>query len=76
MKEFNMDLYILNTKFETIAILDYYESLIWTERYYSEGDFEIYTTASKEIIDTLKQDYYIFTKDSEDTMIIEQIQLS
>lgn len=71
-----MDLYILNTKFEAIAILDYYESLIWTERYYSEGDFEIYTTASKEIIDTLKQDYYIFTKDSEDTMIIEQIQLS
>ena len=37
-----MDLYILNTKFEAIAILDYYESLIWTERYYREGDFEIY----------------------------------
>lgn len=71
-----MDLYILDPNFNAIAILDYYESLIWTERYYSEGDFEIYTTARKDIIETLKEDNYIWTKDSEDTMIIEQVQLS
>lgn len=71
-----MDLYILDPNFNAIAILDYYESLIWTERYYREGDFEIYTTARKDIIETLKEDNYIWTKDSEDTMIIEQVQLS
>lgn len=71
-----MDLYILDPNFNAIAVLDYYESLIWTERYYREGDFEIYTTARKDIIETLKEDNYIWTKDSEDTMIIEQVQLS
>lgn len=71
-----MDLYILDTDFNAISILDYYESLIWTERYYSEGDFEIYTTARTDVIETLKEDNYIWSKDSEDTMIIEQVQLS
>ena len=40
-----MEVLVLNTEFESVAIIDTFESLIWTDRYYEAGDFEIYTAA-------------------------------
>ena len=40
-----MDLYILNKNFEKIGLIDTYESVIWTTRYYTYGDFELYIPA-------------------------------
>lgn len=54
------DLYILNEKFETHAIVDTYKSLIWTERYYEAGDFELVVPASKQALDIFKDGYYIY----------------
>ena len=53
------DLYILNEKFETHAIVDTYKSFIWTERYYEAGDFEIVVPASKQALEIFKDGYYI-----------------
>lgn len=36
-----MDLYILDEQFRRVELVDIYESLIWTERYTSIGDFEL-----------------------------------
>lgn len=36
-----MDVYVLDASLNRTAILDNYESLIWTERYASLGDFEL-----------------------------------
>ena len=36
-----MELLVLNTDYESIAVIDTYESFIWTDRYNSYGDFEI-----------------------------------
>lgn len=66
-----MEFLVLNTKFEAIAILDVFESFIWTDRYAKCGDFEIYTSSDRQIIETLKEDFYIWTEDSEHVMIIE-----
>lgn len=68
-----MDLYIANTEFENIFVLDSYNSLIWTDRYNSYGDFEIYTNMNISLLEYLKQDYYIRRDDSEHVMIIEKI---
>lgn len=68
-----MDLYIANTEFENIFVLDSYNSLIWTDRYNSYGDFEIYTNMNISLLEYLKQDYYIRRYDSEYVMIIEKI---
>lgn len=68
-----MDLYIANTEFENIFVLDSYNSLIWTDRYNSYGDFEIYTNMNIDLLEHLKQDYYIRRDDSEHVMIIEKI---
>lgn len=66
-----MEFLVLNTKFEAIAILDVFESFIWTDRYAKCGDFEIYTSSDRQIIESLKEDFYIWTEDSEHVMIIE-----
>lgn len=34
--------YVLDYNFEQIGVIDSYKSTIWTERFYSSGDFEIY----------------------------------
>lgn len=36
-----MEVYIVNSEFDKLTVLDEYESFIWTERYSSYGDFEI-----------------------------------
>ena len=37
-----MTLYILNAEFNAQSIIEKYESLIWTERWQEEGDFELH----------------------------------
>ena len=66
-----MEFLVLNTKFEAVTILDVFESFIWTDRYSKCGDFEIYTSSDRQTIEALKEDFYIWTEDSEHIMIIE-----
>lgn len=71
-----MEVFVLNTNFETLGIIDVYESFIWTDRYNSYGDFEIYTPITDKMMELLKQDNYIWFKESDHMMIVEEIQIS
>lgn len=71
-KEF---LYIYNTKFELVGIIDTYKSLIWTERYFTYGDFELQILLPSKKINLLKTNYYVLRQDKEEAMIIEEIQI-
>lgn len=66
-----MEVLILDTNFESVAIIDSFESLIWTDRFYECGDFEIYTGMREDILDIIKPDYYLWNSDSDRVMIIE-----
>lgn len=68
-----MELRILNTDFQDVDIIDSYESLIWTERYRECGDFELYTSLAHSYIPNLMPGYYLKLRDSDHTMIIEDI---
>lgn len=68
-----MDLFILNTDLDLVAIIDTYESLIWTERYDQYGDFELKMPITPEILTYIRQDYYIENPESEYIMIVEKI---
>ena len=70
-----MELVVLDVSLRTIDIVDNFESLIWVERYSAYGDFEIYIFVNAWLLGTLKQDYYLWLKGSEQTMIIEGIQI-
>lgn len=68
-----MDLFILNTNLDVVAIVDVYTSLIWAERYDQCGDFELKLPVSSGFLACFKQDYYIEIPESEHLMIIEKI---
>jgi hypothetical protein len=70
-----MELLVLDTTFKSIAIIDTYESFIWNDRYDSYGDFELYTKATIDIVSLLKKNYYLYNKESEHLMIIENVQI-
>ena len=69
-----MDIWILDKNFNVVDILDTYESLIWTDRFNGYGDFEIYTAATAKTLNNLRQDYYLWSGESEHVMIIDTIQ--
>lgn len=66
-----MELLILDEKLSGVDTLDIFESLIWTDRYSKCGDFEIYVPASTKMLSKLQKDRYIYAKESEHVMIIE-----
>ena len=59
-----MDLIVLNENRIPIAIIDTYQSLIWTDRYWDCGDFELCASATNDIFGCIRQDYYLQTRDS------------
>jgi len=66
-----MEILVLNTAFEGQGVIDTFESFIWSERFSEYGDFEIYTTPSPSLLDLVKYDYYLWVKDSDRVMIVE-----
>lgn len=70
-----MEFRVLNESFVAQGIVESVESMIWTERYYGQGDFEIYVNFSYDMLNLLREDYYLLNSDSDRTMIIETIQI-
>lgn len=70
-----MELYVLDTNFNKIGVIDDYESIIWTPRYYDTGDFEIQMPANSPNIALLEKDNYIKRFDDKRVMIIEAVNI-
>lgn len=75
-----MDIFVLNSNFERIALMDEYESCIWNIKYFDVGDFELYISASCENIKLLQRGHYL-VRDKDivagcmyNVMIIEKIE--
>lgn len=65
---------LLNEHFETVAVIDTYESFIWTDRYNECGDFEIMLPGTQDNLDLYKIGYYVEIDSSEHTMIVETLE--
>lgn len=71
-----MDMFILDTAYQAVAVLDTFQSRIWTDRYNRYGDFEVYIPAIMPVCSFLQEGYYLYSPDLSDRMmIIEDIQL-
>lgn len=71
-----MELLILDTDFVSIDIIDTFDSLIWTDRYNEYGDFELVMSVEHSHFDSIKENHYIWMKESEHCMIIETISIN
>ena len=53
-----MEVYLLDAKFDTVAIIDDFTSLIWRRRYNTVGDFELH--CSPQYYKTLSGCSYVY----------------
>ncbi|MFA6728736.1 MAG: hypothetical protein WCS17_11070, partial [Prevotella sp.] len=67
---------MFDQNWDRVAVLDQYESLIWTDRYNSAGDFEISTVPTISDVDEIKLGNYIHIDGTDHYMIIEDIELN
>ena len=71
-----MELRVLGPSLEPIHIIDEFESLIWTERYFESGDFELYTPYNSDIFRILSKDTYVWLDDARSLMIVEDREIT
>ena len=71
-----MDIYVYNSNLERIGLIDVYQSLIWTKRYYQLGDFELYIHASTGLFEILQKDNILVREDDDSLMVIEHIEIT
>lgn len=70
-----INIYVLDTNFDVAGVIDAYESFIWTDRFCSYGDFELYTAFDSYLLSLCRQGYYLYIKYSEHLMIIEGLEI-
>lgn len=70
-----MDLYVLDSEFNQIAIIDDFKSLIWAKRYTKFGDCELYVRAWDRYIYTLQKGHYLVRNDDGMVCRIDSVEL-
>lgn len=66
---------VMNSQFERLAVIDEYNSLIWTTRYYTCGDFELCVDIDEKTNGLFHKGYYIMREDDENVGVVEKIQI-
>lgn len=66
-----MEIELINGAFEKIHVLDTFKSLIWTDRYWKYGDFDIIVGATDQALNHLISTKYLKLKESEHIMTLE-----
>lgn len=71
-----MNFYLLDNNLNYLQVIEVYRSLIWTTRYYTAGDFELYTPATPALLNTLQPGYFIIRDDDlTQAMIINNFEI-
>jgi hypothetical protein len=66
-----MELITLGTNFQPANLVENYKSLVWTERYASEGDFQIESNDIEYLINALPLESYVSLRESTVPMVVE-----
>ena len=60
-----MQLYILDSNYETIGMIDEAESVLWNKKYNDVGECEIYIPCDKTYISILRRGHYVYRYDDD-----------
>jgi hypothetical protein len=66
-----MEITLLDDTFEELYVFDVFKSLIWTDRYWKYGDFEIVVSPTTDILAKLLDTTYLTLPESPHHMILE-----
>lgn len=67
---------VLNHKFEKIAIVDEFNSLMWCVRYNNVGALDLEIEANAQTIDVFRKDYFITRNDDKHIFRIEALEIN
>ena len=70
-----MNIYIRDVNLRFVGIIDSYSSIIWANRYFDTGDFELCVPAAPSSLNLLRPDYYLCREDDNAMMIVEKHEL-
>lgn len=70
-----MQLYILDTSYEIIGVIDESESVLWNKKYNDVGECEIYIPCGETYLELLQKGHYVFRFDDDMFCKIEKIQI-
>lgn len=71
-----MEFMILDANFDAILVVDAFHSAIWTVRFNSEGDFELYMPVRSDYVEAMVIGNYVWRKDSDRLMVIDTVEIS
>ena len=71
-----LSLYVYNSSYQMIGVVEKYISLIWSDRYDEAGDFELEVSYDPLLKDLLQKDRFVTVDYSDHTAIIEKIEIS
>lgn len=70
-----MEIMLLDDNFNEVFVLDSFKSLIWTDRYWEAGDFEITTAPTPQILNALINSSYLYLAESPHHMMLEDFNI-
>ena len=71
-----MNFYLLDNNLNYLMIIENYRSFIWTNRYYTSGDFELYAPLTDELLNTIQRNYFIIRDDdTTQCMVVSNIEV-
>ena len=65
-----MEVFILNNHFETLGVIDYFASAIFSDNYNAMDDFELYVPVTAEALEILQINYFVFSDSQPDKFYI------
>lgn len=68
-----MELFTLNSNYQRVAPVDWYESLIWTDRFSAWGDFELVAPTSRTAKTLLTPGTYLGMSESKYVQVVETV---
>lgn len=66
-----MDILVMTPSLEVTAIIEGFESFIWTDRYNKCGDFELYAPFSNQLLESTPKGYFVGFEGSDRLMVID-----
>lgn len=68
------ELYVLDEDYQDVAVVDSYNSLIWTERFDEFGDFELHIPSNRDLRELLRKGTVLSIENSYRMMVVESIE--
>lgn len=70
-----MELIFLNSEFLKVGVVDVFDSLLWIEKYWEFGEFELVSSINDSFLSVLQASTYAMISESDRLMVIENVQI-